>query len=163
MAQEEMAPEQEAAPAPKINFIYNSCNDLEAMRTFYSGLIGMKELSWRAGEQGWLVYDCGTIQFMIFPAGYELPVLEDWGMQPGWAGGKLEVPSWSIVVDEAEFPATVQRLIDAGVPCFSDVPQWCQDSYWSFPVRDPMGNTVEVHTIPAERPTSTDWPAELSV
>jgi len=160
MADEAPAPEAPPGPAPKINFIYNSCNDLTAMREFYSNLIGMNETSYREGEQGWLVYDCGGFQFMVFPAGYELPVLTDWGMQPGWEGGTLEVPSWSVEVPEPDFAATVQLLIDAGVPCFSDVPRWCQDSYWSFPVRDPMGNTVEVYTMPAVRPGATDWPAE---
>jgi hypothetical protein len=34
---------------------------------------------------------------------------------------------------------------------------WLLDCYWSFPVRDPMGNTVEVFAMPAERPEITEW------
>lgn len=141
----------------KINFIYQSCNDLEAMRSFYGGLIGMTETSYREGPEGWLVYQCDGFQFMIFPAGHELPVPDGWGMQPGWEGGDREYLSWSLIVAEADFAAIVRKLLDKGVDCFNEEPQWCQDSYWSFPVRDPMGNTVEVHTIPAQRPDSTEW------
>ncbi len=141
----------------KINFIYQSCNDVGAMRHFYGDLLGMKEVSFREGPEGWLVYQCEGFQFMIFPAGYELPVPEGWGMQPGWKGGDREYLSWSIVVPEADFAATVKGLLDDGVESFHDTPQWRQDSYWSFPVRDPMGNTVEVHTIPAVRPEKLEW------
>ena len=159
MAQEET--KAQSGPAVSIKFIYMSCNDLEAMRAFYSELLGMQESSYRNDEEyAWLVYNCGSFQFMVFPAGYQLPVLDDWGMQPGWAGGTLEVTSWSIEVPEASYAETVTRLSAAGLPTYADQPQWCQDSYWSFPVRDPMGNTVEVYMQPAERPQSTDWPTE---
>ena len=127
-----------------INFIYQSCNDVPAMRHFYGELIGMRETSYREGPEGWLVYQCAGFQFMIFPAGYELPVAQGWGMQPGWEGGDREYLSWSLVVPVEDFASTVRCLIDDGVECFHPAPRWCQDSYWSFPVRDPMGNTVEL-------------------
>jgi len=143
----------------KLNFIYVSCNDLETMRHFYSELLGMTETSYREGPQGWLVYKCGDLEFMLFPSGYEIPVIEGWGMQPGWEGGTVEGISWSVDVGADSFRDTVRRLIDGGVDCFSDKPMWCQDAYWSFPVRDPMGNTVEVHYYdPAlPKPESTEW------
>ncbi len=157
MAQEEA--EASSAPEVSIKFVYISCNDLDAMRGFYTDLLGMDEWSYRNDDEyAWLVYNCDGFQFMIFPSDYELPVPDDWGMQPGWEGGTLEVPSWSIEVPEDTYAATVAGLAEAGVPTFAAAPQWCQDSYWSFPVRDPMGSTVEVYTVPSERPESTEWP-----
>jgi hypothetical protein len=32
------------------------------------------------------------------------------------------------------------------------------DGYWGFTAMDPMGNTVEIYTIPAEKPETTTWP-----
>lgn len=142
-----------------INFIYLSCNDLDAMRHFYSDLLGLKEVSYREGSEGWLVYQCTGFQFMVFPSGHELPVIEGWGMQPGWEGGTVEGISWSVDVGAKRFAGIVRGLLDDGVDCFGDRPLWCQDSYWSFPVHDPMGNTVEVHYYDPElpRPASTEW------
>lgn len=147
------------AVTANINFIYVSCNDLAAMRHFYGDLLGMTEVSYREGPEGWLVYQCAGFQFMIFPSGQELPVPEGWGMQPGWEGGSVEGVSWSVDVGADNFRPTVRGLIDDGVESFSPEPIWCQNSYWSFPVRDPMGNTVEVHYYDPEqpKPESTEW------
>lgn len=144
-------------PEARLNYIYIACNSLDAMHHFYSELVGLEESSYREGADGWLVYTMGGFEFMIFPASNPLPVHETWSSQPGWLGGELEVPSWSIEIPAEQFATTVERLKSGGVPTWSATPMWCMDSYWSFPVRDPMGNTVEIHTIPAERPASTEW------
>ena len=52
----------------------------------------------------------------------------------------------------------VELLKKSGAPTWSAKPMWQQDNYWCFPVRDPMGNTVEVFTIPEEKPADTGWP-----
>jgi catechol 2,3-dioxygenase-like lactoylglutathione lyase family enzyme len=144
----------------KIAYIYQSCNDLPAMRHFYTDLLGMDEGSYQEGEQGWLVYDCGGLLFMIFPSTYELEQAGGWGMQPGWAGGSVEALSWSVEVPAERFAAVVAALQGEGVEAYFDKPQWFQDSYWGYPVKDPMGNTVEVfrNVSPEDRPETTEWP-----
>ena len=61
--------------------------------------------------------------------------------------GRLPAISWSVTLTEETFPPAVSRLLAAGVASFGTEPVW--RGYWSFPVHDPMGNTVEV-TWPAE-------------
>jgi len=40
---------------------------------------------------------------------------------------------------------------------FNEEPEWRVDNYWGLTVKDPMGNTVEVYTIPKQKPESTTW------
>ena len=128
------------------------------MRQFYSDYLLMKEVAYyHEDEHGWLVYDCGSFKLMIFPSYIVLEESESWGMQPGWQGGTEETISWSVLVPEADFPATVARLKEAGVNSYFEQPQWLQESYWGFPVMDPMGNTVEVFTNPAEPSNTAEW------
>ena len=130
-----------------VKFIYLFCNDLGAMRAFYTDLLGMKEIYFSDGQDGGLGYDCSGLQFTIFPAASELPVIDSWAWQPGWREGAGTAPSWSVVATAATFEPTVARLQAAGVPSFYQAPRWY--GYWSYPVKDPMGNTVEL-TLPVE-------------
>ena len=68
-------------------------------------------------------------------------------MQPGWAGGTIAgAPSWSVQLDDEPFRAAVACLQAARIESFHEAPQWV--NYWSFPVTDPMGNTVELTDAP---------------
>ncbi|MBN2083154.1 VOC family protein [bacterium] len=146
-------------PEVEVRFFYLLCNDVEAMRGFYTDLLGMQETNYmNEPEMGWLCYAFGDIEFMFFRAENTLPVPDKYASQPGWPGGELEVPSWSVLIPEEDFAATVQALINAGVPTFAAKPMFCLDNYWSFPVLDPMGNTVEVYTIPKVKPENGEWP-----
>jgi len=156
-----MAAEDQAEQKPEINvrFLYFYCNDVDEVREFYTNTLGMIEQSYMNDEEwGWLMYQSDGLQIVIMRAPQEVPVHEEWAPQPGWGGGELPIPSWSIHVPEAKFAGIVKQLNDGGYKVHDTKPMWAQDSYWSFPVKDPMGNTVEVYTSPAERPESTDWP-----
>lgn len=136
---------------PKINirFFFDFCNDLNEMRRFYTELVGLKEVSFRDdGENSWLVYQCEGFQIMWFKSGKRIEPRNEWAIQPGYTGGKLEVRSFSIEVPEKKFSEIVGKLISAKVKTLADAPQWRQDSYWGYSVMDPMGNTVEIYTIP---------------
>ncbi len=150
---------EKVVPKVKIRFVYNHCNDLLAMRRFYTDLLGMTELGYNL-EWNWLGYDCAGFQLMFFGAEDKLPVPTEFTDQPGYNGGDREGISWSVAVPEDEFAATVRRLKEAGVPCFDDRPRWYQDSYWGFPVLDPMGVTVEVFCFPKDKPESAEWTDE---
>lgn len=65
-----------------------------------------------------------------------------WSRQLGWSGGLASAPSWGFELEPDEFRVAVDRVTDARASTWFDEPQWV--GYWSFPVRDPMGNTVEL-------------------
>ncbi len=150
--------EKKKSPLINIRFIYNMCNDLEAMRHFYTDLVGLEQGSFRNDEEwGWLVYRSEGFEMMFFRASEKLTLHEKWASQPGYEGGTLEVTSWSIHIPENVFAEVVSRLTSAGVKSLNKKPDWRQDCYWGFTCMDPMGNTVELYTEPAERPASTEW------
>jgi hypothetical protein len=92
-------PSEKQVPAVGIKYFYVYCNDIEAMRVFYSELLGMEEVAFNNDDKGaWLVYDCGGVELDIFPADGEIEVKQDWGAQPGWPGGMHYRPSWSVSV-----------------------------------------------------------------
>lgn len=132
-----------------VRFLYLYCNDLAPMRRFYSDLLKLDEIYFDAGNA--VAYKCDMLQFSITQVDQELPVIDGWAIQPGWSGGTQPIISWSIECDEDAFRSIVVRLKDEGVPSFYLRPQWA--GYWSYPVRDPMGNTVEL-TYPHGDP---DW------
>jgi len=150
--------EKKEAPTINIRYLFVMVNDVDAMKKFYTDLVGMQEISYRNEEDwAWLVYQSEGFQFMMFRSHEPMPVNEKWTWQPGYDGGEIDGISWSILVPEEDFADTVKRLKDAGVPEFQEKPEWRQDSYWGFAVKDPMGHTVEIWTTPKESPASTDW------
>jgi catechol 2,3-dioxygenase-like lactoylglutathione lyase family enzyme len=150
--------EESMADKPKVsvNFIYNFTDSLEDTRHFYSDLLGMEEMAFKP-DWNYLCYKFGDLEFMFFGAQGELAHPTEYADQPGWQGGTLETTSWSVEVPEADFAKTVERLKAAGVPTLSAKPGWRVDSYWGFTVLDPNGFTVEVDTIPKEKPASKEW------
>jgi len=142
-----------------LGYIYVSCNDVAAMRRFYVELVGLNEQSFSdEGEYRWLVCHSRGFELMFFATTKPTPVIAGWHAQPGWEGGEVEGVSWSIEVPSEDYAATVEKLKAASVPCYFALPRWLQDSYWGFPVKDPMGNTVEIFNLPRERPATTEWP-----
>jgi catechol 2,3-dioxygenase-like lactoylglutathione lyase family enzyme len=147
-------------PRAGIRFLFNVCNDVEAMRHFYVGLLGMEQAAFMNEEQfGWLALQCDGFQAMWFRGDESLPVPTEFACQPGWPGGTLETTSWGVFIPEERFAAVYEALRDAGVTLFEPVPAWRQDCYWGLSALDPVGSTVEVYTNPAERPAETTWPA----
>jgi hypothetical protein len=139
-----------------LRFLYTYCNDLPAVRRFYSELLELREVYFEDGSEGGLAYKCDELQFTFLPCTTELPIVSEWHNQPGWKGGTLPAASWSIACDSREqFAAAVTRLRKSGATSRHDVPQWV--GYWSYPVKDPMGNTVEVTFAPAEPPPNQTW------
>jgi catechol 2,3-dioxygenase-like lactoylglutathione lyase family enzyme len=140
-----------------VRFVYTFCNDLAAMRRFYTDLLGLDEAGY-SEDHRYLCYQCEGFQLMFFRPHAEVPVKEGWADQPAYDGGSEYVASWSVEVPAEELAATVERLRAAGVESFAAEPDWRVNSYWGFTVKDPMGNTVEVYATPKERPASTTWP-----
>lgn len=143
-------------PEAQIKFLYLMGNDVEAMRRFYTDIVGLKQGPYK--KDAYVGYTTGELQILIFKYYEPVPANDGFAMQPGWKGGALEVTSWSVSIPHKDLVATIDRLRGAGVRSFFDEPQWQQDSYWGFPVLDPMGNTVEIYATPDEKPESKQWP-----
>lgn len=130
-----------------VRFLYLHCRDLDTVRHFYSELVGLSEVYFSPGEA--VAYRCDQLQFTVLQSDRPLPAVSGWAAQPGWEGGTSAYPSWSVECNRAALDGAVQRLRASGVLAQHEAPVWV--GYWSFPVRDPMGWTVEL-TCPADGP-----------
>jgi hypothetical protein len=127
-------------------FLYTGSNNIVASRDFYSDLIGLDQI-W--DEVDHIAYRIdGGIQFSI---SYDstATISDEWSFQPGWAFGLGVEPrprsaraSWSIPLSPEAFLSAVARLQDEGMNLLRSEPFWV--GYWSYVVKDPMGQTVEV-------------------
>jgi predicted enzyme related to lactoylglutathione lyase len=142
-------------PSPRF-FLYLHCDDVASMREFYSRLVGLDEIFFEGGPEV-LGYHIGDMQFTILPMSGTPEAAQDWHRQPGWAGGTATRPSWSIQLESLEaFRAAVRRIQETGSSTYHERTQW--QGYWSFPVKDPMGNTAELTCEPVDEPASKVWP-----
>lgn len=145
------------APKISIKFLFSHSADLISTRRFYSELIGLEERQFEL-ELGYLCYQCDGFELMFFKNKQPTPQIPtEWASQPGYEGGKLETSSWAIGVPEAEFAEVVKKLKGGGVRLFQQLPEWRQGGYWGFTAMDPNGVTVEVYTIPKEKPALVEW------
>ncbi|MHA7274627.1 VOC family protein [Arthrobacter sp. TMT4-20] len=127
-------------------FLYTRSNNVEASRRFYSDLLGLDQIWNEEGDIAYLIG--GDVQFSIS----DDPTAtadKDWAFQPGWVFG-LEIEprpkrthaSWSIPLSPEAFRSAVARLQNARTVALRAEPFWV--GYWSYVVKDPMGQTVEL-------------------
>lgn len=123
----------------RFGFTYIHCNDLKSMKEFYGGILGLQQI-WE--DESSLAYRIGDHQLAItLVTGLETPAAE-FASQPGWQGGTAARTSWSLECKRADFERIVAAARDAGIRSWTDEPQWV--GYLSFPLLDPMNNTIEV-------------------
>ena len=133
-------------------FLYLHCGDLELARSFYSGVLGLTEIYFSA-EDGTVGYRVGDLQISIATHGDPLHA-DGWSKQLGWEGGSTPMPSWGVEYGAREFRRAVAAARVADVDTFLSEPRWV--GYWSYPVKDPMGNTLEITT-----PQHDAWPPSI--
>lgn len=130
----------------RVFFLYTRSNDVAASRRFYSDLLGLDQIWDETDDIAYMVGD--TVQLSI---GYErdATVEKEWAFQPGWVFGlgiepspRRAIASWSIPLSPESFLSAVARLQDAGTAALQPEPIWV--GYWSYAVKDPMGQTVEL-------------------
>jgi hypothetical protein len=110
-------------PLIYLSTIFWWCNDVGAMREFYTDLIGLPETYFQDDDNvGWLTYQSGQLQIVFIRASSTLPIHSAWSKQPGYRGGPLEATSWVISVPYTEFISITERLKQANVPLFQDEP-----------------------------------------
>lgn len=157
-----MAMNKAAEPAPEFNvrFLYAFCNDVNAMRRFYTELLAMKEGTFLDTENwAWVTYKSEGFEIMFFRWDHPLPVEERWAWQPGEA--KVEsVPliSFSLHYAWPQFMEAVKRLQQGAVRAQTEKPTWRQGSYWGWTIADPMGHTIEVYSTPPKPPKEGETP-----
>lgn len=131
------------------SFLYLHCSDLNLGRDFYSNVVGLHEIFY-SPEDEIVGYRAGELQITL-SAHSEAARSSGWARQLGWAGGESASPSWGFECGASEFQRAVAAATVHAVETFYDEPRWV--GYWSFPVQDPMRNTVEIST-----PDRTAWP-----
>lgn len=103
-------------------------------------MLGLSEIYYAAEEQA-VGYRVGSTQITISQHPAARPA-DGWSTQLGWEGGTTAETSWGFHLEPEPFRDAVGRLRDCGAAVWQADPAWV--GYWSFPVRDPMGNTVEI-------------------
>lgn len=138
---------------PGIQFLYIPARDLSQMRDFYHGAVGLEERFF-SPEKGLASYNCGGFQVTIFadPGAPLSP--EGWATQPGWSGDTVAALSWSVELYGDEFRDAVAAVTTGAYETLRSAPKWV--GYWSFPVKDPMRNTVEL-SWPDRAPKGLAW------
>lgn len=115
------------------------CNDLEKMKEFYSSILKL-DLIWESAKD--IAFKINDHQLSItFDKKYRSPSL-DFSIQPGWVGGSAPRISWSIECDQEDFIQIVRNAKKKGIPSYYERPNW--KGYWSFPILDPMNQTIEI-------------------
>ncbi len=122
-------------------YTYLFSKDLAQAKHFYQNLLGL-HLIWDEPQD--IAFSIAGHQLSIHYAENAEPLKPAFSRQPGWQGGTEARVSWSINYDGEEFSQVVHRLQEAKAASFHPEPQW--QGYWSFPVLDPMNQTIEITT-----------------
>ena len=122
-----------------LGFTYLFTNNIEEMKLFYQSVLGL-ELIWDETDD--IAFKIGDHQLSVtFHKEFVVPSAH-FAIQPGWQGGTHPRTSWSIAYDASSFKNTVKKLSENRVKSYYRTPQW--KGYWSYPVLDPMNNTIEI-------------------
>lgn len=131
----------------QLNTIFRWCNDVDAMRHFYSHCLQLQETFYQNDvEHGWLTYQLGDIQLVFSRADETLPQTAVFAQNPAYQGGEALETSWAIQLAAPMFDIAVQRLQAAHTPAYSP-PFSNRPHHLQYIVRDPMGMTVEIYTV----------------
>ncbi|MCY3412500.1 MAG: VOC family protein [Candidatus Heimdallarchaeota archaeon] len=128
----------------RIADIFLPCQDVTAMREFYSNCIGFTEESFADEEQfGYLTYKLGD-QFLVIFRDVQSKMIDGWSTVPT-AKGDHSFTSWTIRTEnQEEFDRVVANLQKHGYQAKQIEPQ-LKGTYYSYTVKDPMGNTLDVY------------------
>jgi extradiol dioxygenase family protein len=123
----------------RLGFTYLYTNDLEAMKDFYKEILKL-EVIWEEEEA--IAFNVDGHQLSItYDINYILPT-PHFAKQPGWEGGTQPRTSWSIEFEPEDYAGIIEEVKESELLTFYLEPQWV--GYQSFPVLDPMNNTIEL-------------------
>jgi catechol 2,3-dioxygenase-like lactoylglutathione lyase family enzyme len=125
--------------AKRLGFTYMFCNDLERMKWFYTEILHLN-LIWDSKKS--IAFKIGEHQLSIdFNEDFD-PSTPVFAIQPGWEGGTVPRTGWSLECDKENFNEVVHSVISNDITKYYNEPKW--KGYWSFPILDPMNNTIEI-------------------
>ncbi|MBU9712313.1 VOC family protein [Evansella tamaricis] len=125
--------------AKRLGFTYIFCNDLERMKWFYTKILHLN-LIWDSKTS--IAFKIGEHQLSIeFNENFNI-LSSKFSNQPGWEGGTEPRTGWSLECDKEDFIEIVNSAIMNEIPAYYNEPNW--KGYWSFPILDPMNNTIEI-------------------
>ncbi len=127
------------------------------MCDFYSEAVGLDESYF---DEETVSYVSPGMQFTIYSSDAARIDSGEWAIQPGW-GGSEPVISWSLDLDGLGFAAAIDGVQNRDAPLLHLSPRWV--GYWSFPFKDPMGNTVELTYAETPPPVDAEWSANLNL
>lgn len=126
------------------------CPDLSAIRQFYGGLLGLEEKIWK--ENSYSVFQLGQTEVMFCQS------QGSHALSPNASHDDLDIPTqWSIRVPEALFLGVLYQLKHSPEQRLTHKPEWRQGHYWGVTVTDPVGNPIELYTIPQVEPLEKEW------
>lgn len=128
-----------------LDTIFRWCNDVSAMRAFYTDLLGLSETFFRDDEHGWLTYQIGAIQLVFTRSDTTIPTYQEFAQNPAYQGGSIKAESWVYKLPSDVFTAVVERLQTANVPTYWNTPKQTRDNHQQFYILDPMGYTIEIY------------------
>jgi hypothetical protein len=137
---------------------FNLCDNVNAIRYFYTELIGLKETAFKPNS--YIEFKIKGKTMMFYQADKIFKRLKSF--KHGYINDKNENLSWSLNLEEETFTATVNKLIYADIEILNNEPVWMPDGYWSFSVLDPMGNRLEIFMEPKKSPVSRLWSENFS-
>ena len=109
------------------------------MKDFYSNILHLPQI-WE--DETSIAYKIGDHQLSI-ELDTNLPTPpKAFAFQPGWREGTAHTTSWSLECDKEDFFEIVKSATTANINRYFDAPKWL--GYWSFPLLDPMHNTIEI-------------------
>lgn len=124
-----------------INTIFRYCNDIDAMRHFYTDLLALDETYYRNDEEhGWLTYQIGHTQLVFTRASSSLAIEMEWAKSPAYSGGTKEMQSWVVALTGDNYQATIERIKSSDAPIYEgeiNTPELL------LLAQDPMGMTIE--------------------
>lgn len=108
--------------------------------------MGLDQIWDEVGDIAYLIEDAVQLSIGHDP---DAAVHTEWSFQPGWVIGlglepapRLTAASWSIPLSPESFSSAVGRLQEARIAALRPEPFWV--GYWSYVIKDPMGQTVEL-------------------
>ena len=125
--------------AKRLGFTYMFSNDMVKMKWFYTEILHLN-LIWDSTNS--IAFKIGEHQLSIdFNQDFN-PLSSNFSIQPGWEGGTEPRTGWSLECDKEDFNEIYYSVISNEIPKYYNEPKW--KGYWSFPILDPMNNTIEI-------------------
>lgn len=127
----------------QLRTLYFHCNDIDAMRAFYTDLLGLPESYYRNSEQHrCLAYQIQGAELVFMPAHEQLPLQTEWARQPGYAGSESTAKTWLFTMSNSDFEIISERVRNSDIPVYNNLEEY-DDSQQLF-IKDPMGMTIEI-------------------